>query len=76
MTVNHLNVPHAHASLLITAKMILFEVFRLINDLSDHDAQYLVLNNIFKSHKSNKLSIKKRIIPKDAIATFIAMLNN
>jgi len=76
MTVNHLNVPHAHPSLLITAKIILFEVFRLINDLSDHDAQYLVLNNIFKSHKSNKLSIKKRIIPKDAIATFIAMLNN
>jgi hypothetical protein len=53
MSVNHLNVPHAHASLSITAKIILFEVFRLINDLSDHDAQYLVWNNIFKSHKSN-----------------------
>jgi len=51
-------------------------VLPLINDLSDHDSQYLVLNNIFGSHKSNELSIKKRIIPKDAISTFIAMLNN
>jgi len=51
-------------------------VFPLINDLSDYDAQYLILNNIFESHKSNKPSIKKRIIPRDAIANFIAILNN
>jgi hypothetical protein len=37
-----------------------FEVLPLINGLSDHDAPYLVLNQIFDSHESNKFSIKKK----------------
>jgi hypothetical protein len=51
-------------------------VFPLINDLSDHDAQYLVLNNILSHISVKSYQLKKRIIPKDAIATFIAKLNN
>lgn len=34
-----------------------FEVVPSINGCSDHDAQHLVLNKIFDSRKSNKLSI-------------------
>ena len=53
-------------------------MFPVINGLSDHDAQYLVLNKIFDSHTNNKLSVKKkkRIIANDAIANFLEMLNN
>jgi hypothetical protein len=53
-----------------------FEVFPLINGVSDHAVQYLVLNDIFDSHKSNKLSIKKRIIIKVAVACLIDVLGN
>ena len=53
-----------------------FEVFPLINGLSDYAVQSLVLNNIFDSHKSNKLSIKKRIIIEDAVASLIDVLSN
>jgi len=59
MTVNHLTCYSCPHIFIDYCKDNSLEVFPLINDLSHHDAQYLVLNNIFESHKSNKLSIKK-----------------
>jgi hypothetical protein len=42
-------------------------VLPTINGLSDPEAQYLVLNDVFNHHKDKKQSFRTRAIPKEAI---------
>jgi hypothetical protein len=53
-----------------------FHVFSVINGLSDHDAQYLSVNNVFYCQMENNRLVKKRLITKPRVATFIDMLQN
>ena len=53
-----------------------FKVFSLINGLSDHEAQYLCVNNIFDQKTSNFRLVKKKLITKSAVSLFIEMLKN
>jgi len=45
----------------------------LINGLSDHEAQYLCVNNIFDQKTGNFSLVKKRLITKSAVSMFIEM---
>ena len=51
-----------------------FQVFFYINGLSDHEAQYLCVNNIF-DQQTGRL-VKKRLITKSAVSVFNEMLKN
>jgi hypothetical protein len=51
-----------------------FKVFSLINGLSDHETQYLSVNNIFDQQAGNFRLVKKRLITKSAVSMFIEML--
>jgi len=53
-----------------------FKVFSLINGLSDHEAQYLCINNVFDQQTGNFRLVKKRLIRKSAVSVFIEMLKN
>jgi len=48
----------------------------LINGLSDHETQYLCVNNIFDQQAGNFRLVKKRLITKSAVSVFIEMLKN
>jgi len=48
----------------------------IINGLSDHEAQYLVLNYVFNLHKDKKQSFRTRTLPKEAITEFQNTLIN
>ena len=52
-----------------------FHVFSLANGLSDDEAQYLCVNSVFGHHTNNRL-VKKRIITKSGVSTFIEKLQN
>lgn len=51
-------------------------VLHIINGLSEHEAQYLVLNNVFNHHKDKKQQFRTRTIPKEAITAFQNMSIN
>ena len=53
-----------------------FEVFSLINGLSDYEAQYLCVNNIFDRQTSNFTLVKKRLVTKSAVSMYTKMLKN
>jgi hypothetical protein len=53
-----------------------YYVSPIINGLSDHEAQYLVLRDVFHLHKNKKLSFRTRIISKEATTEFQNMLMN
>ena len=53
-----------------------FKVFSLIYGLSDHEAQYLCVNNIFDRQTGNFRLVKKRLITKSTVSVFIEMLKN
>jgi hypothetical protein len=53
-----------------------FEVSPLINGLSDHDAQYLILRNVFVINKGSKSTSRIRLITKDSLTNFIDLLKN
>jgi len=52
------------------------KVFSLIYGLSDHEAQYLCVNNIFYWQTGNFRFVKKRLITKSAVSMFIEMWKN
>jgi hypothetical protein len=51
-------------------------VFPVINGLSDHDAQYLIINNVAHCQKNKSKLINRRIIYKSGILTSKEMLGN
>jgi hypothetical protein len=53
-----------------------FQIFSLTNGLSDHEAQYLRLNNIFYHQTGNYSIVKKRLITNSAVSTCIKLLKN
>ena len=53
-----------------------FQVFSVINGLSDHEAEYLCVNNIFDGKKDNSRFVRMRLITKSAVSVFIEMLKN
>jgi hypothetical protein len=53
-----------------------FEVSSLLNSLSDHDAKYLILNNIFILNKSSKSTYRTRLIIKETTTNVSNMLKN
>jgi len=48
----------------------------LINGLSDHETQYLCVNNIFDWQAGNFRPVKKRLITKSAVSMFIELFKN
>jgi len=52
------------------------QVFSSINGLSDHEAQYLCINNTFDRQTGNFRPVKKRLITKSDVSIFIEMLKN
>ncbi|GFG31309.1 hypothetical protein Cfor_12872 [Coptotermes formosanus] len=58
------------------SRINLFQVLSLSNGLSDHEAQYLHLNNIFYCQSGNYSIVKKRLITNSAVSTFIELLKN
>jgi hypothetical protein len=53
-----------------------FQVFSLANGLSDHEAQHLCVNNVFGHQTNNNRLVKKGLITKSGVSTFIEMLQN
>jgi hypothetical protein len=51
-----------------------FQIFPLINGLSDHEAQYLCINNIFKCQSRINRLVKKRLITQSGVSTFTELL--
>jgi hypothetical protein len=52
------------------------KVLPIINGLSDHDAQYLTLNNVFLLNKGYNSICKMRLITRASISNFVTMLKN
>jgi hypothetical protein len=50
-------------------------VFLVINGLSDHDAQYLIINNVGNCRKNKSELINRSIISESGILTFKEMLS-
>jgi hypothetical protein len=57
------------------SRLNLFKVFPIINGPSDHDAQYLTLNNLFLNKVYNLIS-HKRLITTATIPNFVTMLKD
>jgi hypothetical protein len=53
----------------------LFKVLPIINGFSDHDSQYLTVNNIFLN-KGYNLIDNKRLITSATISNFVTMLKD
>jgi hypothetical protein len=53
----------------------LFKVLPIINGLSDHDSQYLTVNNIFLNNGYSLID-NKRLIAKATISNFVTMLKD
>ena len=53
-----------------------FHVCSVNNGLSDHDAQYLVVNNVFESQMKKNRLVRKRLLTKSRVLNFIDMLQN
>jgi hypothetical protein len=53
-----------------------FQIFPFINGLSDHEAQYLYINNIFKCQSGINRLVKKRLITKSGVSSFIELLKS
>jgi hypothetical protein len=51
-------------------------VFPVINRLSDHDAQYFIINNVVNCQKNKSELINRRIVSESGILTFKEMLSN
>jgi hypothetical protein len=58
------------------SRINLFKVLPIINGLSDHDAQYLTLDNVFLLNRGNNSICKKRLITRASISNFVAMLKD
>ena len=48
----------------------------MINGISDHEAQYLCVNNILDQQTGNFRLVKKRLITKPAVSAFIEKLKS
>jgi hypothetical protein len=57
------------------SRLNILKVFPIINGLSDHDAQYLTLNNLFLN-KIYNLTSHKKLITKATISNFVTMLKD
>ena len=53
----------------------MFKVFPIVNDFSDHDAQYLILSNVFLNKGYNLIS-NRRLITKASISDFVTVLKD
>ena len=53
-----------------------FKAFSLINGLSDREAHYLCVYNIFDQQTGNFRLVKKRLITKSAVSVFIEKLKS
>jgi hypothetical protein len=53
-----------------------FQVFSLINGLSDHKAQYLCVNNIFDQKTGYFRLVRKRLITQSVVSVFTEMVRN
>ncbi|PNF35250.1 hypothetical protein B7P43_G06859, partial [Cryptotermes secundus] len=53
-----------------------FHVCSVNNGLSDHDAQYLVVNNVFGTQMKKNRLVRKRLLTKSRVLNFIDMLQN
>jgi hypothetical protein len=51
-----------------------FQIFPLINGLSDHEAQYICINNIFKCQLHINRLVKKRLITQSVVPPFTELL--
>jgi hypothetical protein len=58
------------------ATVHLFKLLQIINGLSDHDAQYVTLNNVFLLNKGCNSISKKRLITKATMSNFVTMLKD
>jgi exonuclease III len=57
------------------SRLNIFQVFSIINGLSDHDAQYLILNSFFSTQRKRNQLVKRRILSESNIANFTLMLH-
>jgi hypothetical protein len=48
----------------------------IINGLSDHDAQYLILKKVFSRNKSSGFPRKTRLICRNSVSNFQEILKN
>jgi hypothetical protein len=53
-----------------------YHVHSVNNGLSDHDAQYLVINNVFGTQRNKDTPVKKRLITKTGVMLFMEALQN
>ncbi|PNF31115.1 hypothetical protein B7P43_G15693 [Cryptotermes secundus] len=53
-----------------------YHVHSVKNDLSDHDAQYLVINNVCGTQRNKNTPVKKRLITKTGVMMFMEALQN
>jgi hypothetical protein len=51
-------------------------VFPVINGLSDHDAQYLIVYNVFSCKRKTNKFVRRRIITELSFKTFMNMLQS
>jgi hypothetical protein len=61
-------------SIIDNCRINLFKVLPIINGLSDHDVQYLILNNVFSSNKGNNSICNKRLITEATVLNFVTVL--
>jgi hypothetical protein len=53
-----------------------YQVFSVFSGLSDHDAQYLIVNNGFSGQRNTNGLVKRRVMTKHSISTFTDMLQS
>jgi hypothetical protein len=58
------------------SRINLFKVLPIINGLSDHDAQYLTLNNVFLLNKGNNSICNTRLLMIASVSNFVTMLKD
>jgi hypothetical protein len=51
-----------------------FSVIPIVNGLSDHSGQYLILKNVFTMIKSRSSTSRTRLLCKDSIPNFLELL--
>jgi hypothetical protein len=51
-------------------------VFSVISGLSDHDAQYVIVNNVFSGQRNMNRLVKRRVMTKHSNSTFTDMLQS
>jgi hypothetical protein len=53
-----------------------FVISPIVNGLSNHDAQLLILNNVLTKEKSSSLVYKTHLVDEVSTSTFLQSLNN